>query len=238
MPFPMPIQILAGPGDLADWSETAFITRVEFQRGNFLVSHTKEGRRSDSWPPQHVPSWGDIDRGGKDPGDIQWTLYVVVHNGVQWVTGPCILFWPEHYGGVGGPFSDGANNWWYQNQGMNGNQPGPGKTVGVIAVAGALRGLNIHAISERSNVCWLTVPPNDTGVFDFATPVPVPVPEPIPEPVPVPVPEPPPVPPVPVPVPPVPIPPISINIAVQAILAAFKGIQTQLVLINQKLDKK
>lgn len=196
MPFDKPVQILKGPGDIADWAETARITRVEFQQGDFFVRHTKEGKRADSWPPEHVPGWGDKDRGGSDPGDLQWTLYVVIDGGGGWVTAPCILYYPEdtpslgvHRGGDGAPFSSGARNWWYQVGGMAGRQPSAGQRIGLLAVAGGLRELDVLSVRERSNICWLTVPANDTGVFEFpAEPAPAP---------PAPAPEPPPVPPAP-----------------------------------------
>lgn len=198
MPFDRAVHIAKGPPDIADWPETATITRVEFRPDNFLVRHSKEGTRPDSWPGAHVPGWGD---GGADPGDIQWTLYIVIiaADG-QWLTGPTILYYPEGVPSLGvnrggaAPFSDAARNWWYQNPGMAGRQPGPGQRIGVLAVAGALRELDVRAVSERSNIAWVTVPDNDLGVYDFpvaqAAPPPPPPPPSEPQPQPLPLPRP------------------------------------------------
>ncbi len=219
MPFDVPVQLLGGP-DITDWQETAVITRVEFQPGNFLVRHSKEGKRADSWPAQHVPGWGN---GRDDPGDIQWTLYVVINADGQWRTTPCILYWPEatpslgvHRGGSGAPFSDAARNWYYQAGGMAGRQPGPGQRIGLIAVAGALRGVDVRQIAERSPICWVTVPPGDSGAFDFAAPVPAPAPPP---------PEPPVAPPV-APVPPVlpQVPPVPATLSLGQMAAITAGV--------------
>lgn len=227
MSFP---QILSGP-DISNWPETATITHVEFQSGNFIVRHSKESGPG-AWGGAHVPGWGNIDKGGTDPGNIQWTLWVVIPVNGQMVTGGCIGFWPGQDKGVGGPFSDGARNWWYQIAGMAGHQPGPGELIGVIAVAGYDRLADVELLQERSNVCYVTVPQNDTGVYDFAPPVvvPVPVPEPIPVPIPpTPIPDPPvPVPvPVPVPLPPS-LPPSQITQLLGVIVTAFQTINTKL----------
>lgn len=182
MPFDTPIQVLGGP-DVGAFAETARITLVQFTPGDFIVRHTKEGTGRGAWPAVVPPGWD---------GPTQWTLYIVLKGSGGWVTTPCIIYWPEitpslgvHRGGDPAPFSSGARNWWYQTGGMAGLQPGPGERIGVLAVAGAYRGLNVPTVQERSNVAWVTVPSNDTMTQMWPEPTtptdPVPLPPPLPD---------------------------------------------------------
>lgn len=223
---------------MTNWPETSFITNVEFTPGNFVVRHTKEGKRADSWPGVHIPGWGN---GSDDPGNLQWTLYIVIPGGGGWVTAPCILFYPEDPPTLGvnrggpAPFSNAAKDWYYQEGGMAGRQPVAGQLIGVLAVAGAWRGLNVPSISERSNVCWITVPPNDAGTFAFAPPAPPAPPNPPEQPAP-PVPTAPPAPPPPPPPPP---PSTSTSGAGSSVTTAqIVGVLVQLVTVLERLDKK
>lgn len=196
MSFDPPIRIVKGPPEIADWPETARITRVEFARDNFYVRHTKEGAGPGAWPGIVPPDW---------QGPTQWTLYVVLNVEGVWTAAPCIIYWPEEpprlgvwRGGDPAPFSSGARNWWYQAPPLTGHQPRPGERVGLIAVAGALRELDVRTVAERSNVAWVTVPDNDTGVINFAEPQPEqpPAPPPPPQEPPTPPPPQPPAPPI------------------------------------------
>lgn len=192
--FDLPIRIVEGP-DVSNYQETAHITRVEFTPSNFIVRHTKEGKREDSWEGTHVPGWSDTK---EDPGKIQWTLWIVIQVGGEWLTAGCLEFWPEdnpslgtHKGGDPAPFSDGAKNWWYNMPGMAGIQPPAGQRIGVFVTQGSQRKKDVHAVTERSNVAWMNIPPNDTGVFIFSgEPSPNPQPDPKPDPKPDPRPDP------------------------------------------------
>lgn len=226
MPFTDAITCLGT--DVSDRPETARITRVEFRPDNFLVRHSKE-TGPNAWPGVHIPGWGD---GGADKGEIQWTLWLVIRVGGRFVTGGCIEFWPDPTLGVnrGGPapFSDAARNWYYQIPGMAGTQPGVGDRIGIFATAGDQRVKDLFLVAERSNVVWMNVPANDTGVFDFpdAPPVPQPVPAP-----PTPIPPTP----IPTPIPPAPVPssPSSPTQLAQILLQILTSLRT----INTRLNE-
>lgn len=171
MAFDVPVVILQGPPEIANWRETARITSVEFRRDNFLVRHTKEGtQRGVSWPGVHIPGWGN---GADDSGEIQWTLWIVMNVNGRWVTAGCIEYWAEETPSLGvnrggaAPFSDGAHNWWYQVPGMAGIQPEAGDRIGVMAVAGDQRMKDVRSVEERTPIAWVTVPLDDSGVFAF-----------------------------------------------------------------------
>jgi hypothetical protein len=169
------VQIVSAP-DIHNWSQTAHITQVVFEPGNFKVEFDKHS----SWPNVVPPGWD---------GPIQYTLWPIIKVNGQWTTTGAIEFWKDRVG-VGGPFSDGANNWWSKMPPMSGVQPGPGERVGFMVVAGDQRLKDVRSVEERSDIAWVTVPANDTGTFNFSAPVPTPTSDPTPAPAPAPTPAP------------------------------------------------
>lgn len=188
MPFKdVAIQCVNGV-DITDWPETAAITSIDFLPNDFIIRHNKENGPG-RWPDVHIPGWGN---GADDPGNIQWTLWVVISVNGRWLTTGCLEFWNGR-NNVHGPFSNAAKDWYYQAGDMAGRQPQAGERVGFIVTAGDHRLKDISIVRERSKVAWITVPANDTGTFLFQIePEPKPEPEPQPEPPPPPPPPPPP----------------------------------------------
>jgi hypothetical protein len=171
------VQILASP-DVHNWPVTAAITRLEFLPADVRVSFTKQDG-PDRWPDAVTPGWD---------GPLQYTLWVVLQAGGQLRTCGCIQFWHGREG-VGGPFSNGAKDWWFRVPEMKDVQPKAGDQVGFFVTAGDARLRTAPtSVHERSNIVTVRIPANDTGVFTFpvsAPPVPVPDPTPVAVPTPV-----------------------------------------------------
>jgi hypothetical protein len=153
------IQILQSP-DVHNWPVTTAITRIEFRANDFRIDFTKKhgpGR----WPDAVTPGWD---------GPLQYTIWVVLP--AQKLTCGCIQMWhgkEENQGiGVGGPFSKGAQDWWFRVGPMAGIQPQAGDRVGFFVTAGDARlRTDPTSVHERSNIVVVTIPSNDSGVFTF-----------------------------------------------------------------------
>jgi hypothetical protein len=170
------IQILQSP-DVHDWPVTAAITQIEFRPNDFRIDFTKKNGPG-RWPDAVTPGWD---------GPLQYTIWVVLLQ--QKLTCGCIQMWhgkEEHQGiGVGGPFSKGAQDWWFRVTPMAGIQPGPGDRVGFFVAAGDCRlRAAPTSVHERSNIVIATIPPNDSGVFAFPSTAVEPEPTPTPTPTP------------------------------------------------------
>ena len=161
------VQIVSSP-DVHSWAETAHITRIVFEPNNFRVEFDKH----DSWPNVIPPGWD---------GPIQYTLWPVISVNGQWFTTGAIEFWKER-GGVDGPYSNGAKDWWGKMPPMDAVQPKAGDKVGFMVVAGDQRLKDVRSVEERSAIVWLTVPANDSGVFNFTPGTTPPLPPPVPVP--------------------------------------------------------
>jgi hypothetical protein len=176
-PHGEPITITGSAPDVSGRPETSAITKVEFTPKSLFIRHTAEAW----WPEPIPPDW---------TGGVQYTSWFVINCGGAWYTTGCLEYWKtppdDPYSGSwkGGPdpapFSDGMRNWWYHASPQNTRQPGVGETVGMFVTAGSQRMKDVVDPNcvERSNIVWVTVPPNDTGLYTFDSP-PIP-PEPIP----------------------------------------------------------
>jgi hypothetical protein len=165
-PHGEPITINGNAPDVSGRPETSAITKVEFTPKSLYIRHTAEAW----WPEPIPPEW---------TGGVQYTSWFVVNVGGTWYTTGCLEYWKtppdDPYSGSwkGGPdpapFSDGARNWWYHASPQNTRQPGVGETVGMFVTAGSQRMKDVVDPNcvERSNIVWLAVPPNDTGLFTF-----------------------------------------------------------------------
>jgi hypothetical protein len=108
----------------------------------------------------------------------------------QKLTCGCIQLWHGR-DGVGGPFSNGAKDWWFRVGPMAPIQPQPGDKVGFFLTAGDARlRTDATSVHERSNIVVVTVPASDTAVLTFPAVAPAPTPGPDPAPTPGPAPGP------------------------------------------------
>jgi len=149
------VQILRSP-NVHDWPVTAAITRLEFRPNDVRVSFTKQDG-PDRWPDAVTPGWD---------GPLQYTLWVILPQ--QKLTCGCIQFWHGREG-VGGPFSKAAQDWWFRVPEMAAIQPQPGDRAGFFVTAGDARlRTEPTSVHERSNIVLVTIPPNDSGVLNFA----------------------------------------------------------------------
>lgn len=145
------VLIVGGSPDVHSWTPSAKITSIEFRPDNFLIHFDAEDR----WPNVIYPGW---------TGPLQFTLWVILSNAGQWFTTGCIQFWKGREG-VGGPFSKGAEDWWFRCKEMKTVQPRAGDEVGFMVTAGNQRLRDQHEIAERSKAVYLTIPTLDTGLF-------------------------------------------------------------------------
>lgn len=145
-----------GP-DVRDWPVTAQLTHVNFLPDNFQVEFTKQ-HGADRWPDVIPPGW---------EGPIYYTLWPVVNVDGTWQTTPAIEFWYEgedkhgRSDGVGGPFRNGAKDWWFQVWSMAKHQPQPGERVGFFVTTAVRRetvDVGWAPVHERSNIVVVTVP--------------------------------------------------------------------------------
>jgi hypothetical protein len=166
--------------DVTAWPITTRITRVDFEPRDFRIEFTKHAG-PDRWPDATTPKWD---------GPLQYTIFAIIKVDGQWRSTGCIQLWQSRPG-VGGPFSNGAKDWWFRTDAMAGHQPAPGEQVGFFVAAGDCRlRTEPTSVLERSNIVLVAVPENDHGSFYFNEdlPAPPPLPEPLPLPLPLPTP--------------------------------------------------
>ena len=183
-------QILNAP-DVRTWAPTARLTGISFTNGVTRVAFTKQNG-PDSWPDTMSPGWA---------GPLQYTLWLFVRNGDQWVGSGFIQFWRGR-DGSGTPADPDVpsvydKHWYYAPRWspIFGHGPIlPGEQIGFMVSAGNARdSVGPFPVPERSNVVVFAA--TDTGAYSFdASPVPAPQPLPAPVPVPAPVPAPAPLP--------------------------------------------
>jgi hypothetical protein len=154
---PSTIEVTGGSPDVLSWPATATITRVTLLPNDVRFEYVKPG---EPWPHVTPPGWS---------GGIQLTLWIVVNRDGRWRTTGSIEFYQGDRPkvGSGSPLSSGQADWWYYAPEIG--QPQPGELVGLFIAAGDQRRKDVRSVEERSNIVTFTVPPNDTGVFTFAT---------------------------------------------------------------------
>jgi hypothetical protein len=145
--------------DISNWAVTAGITGLDFRGSGVRVDFTKKtgGGR---WPDVVPPGWD---------GPLQYTIWMVVNHGGQWVTSGGVEYW---YGleYQGGPPSRYASNWYYSPAiwgPLASHQPYPGEQVGFFVSAGDQRAKDITLVRERSNVVVIPFPSDAGGSFGF-----------------------------------------------------------------------
>src|SRR5579864_834903 len=138
--------MLANPGNfMVAWAQTATITSVDFEPGDFYVDFDKR-TSPDRWP--------DVPFG---TGNLQYTLGLCLNvNGAgQWYCSAAIQYW---FGRDNGASDNIAGDWYYDPARwgpMAGYQPQNGEIVGIFVGAGNLRDVTDGSgsyVFERSNV--------------------------------------------------------------------------------------
>jgi hypothetical protein len=176
-------QIVNAP-DVRQWPVTAALTQISFDGSMTSVAFTKKNGPG---------RWPDITPKGWD-GPLQYTLWLFVKNGDQWVGSGFIQFWNGREGS-GSPSDPDVpsvyhKNWFYAERWrpINGHGPiQPGEKIGLMVTSGNARdSAGPFGPSERSNV--VVIAATDRGVFDFPVDAPLPAPTPAPSPTPPPTP--------------------------------------------------
>jgi len=138
--------MLANPGNfMVTWAQTANITSVDFEPGDFFVDFDKR-TSPDRWP--------DVPFGS---GSLQYTLGLClnVFGQGQWYCSAAIQYW---FGRDNGASDNIGGDWYYDPARwgpMAGYQPQSGEIVGIFVGAGNLRDVTDGSgsyVFERSNV--------------------------------------------------------------------------------------
>ena len=152
--------ILDNPPDLATWSVTTTITRLEIRPTGVSVEFSKKDG-PDRWP--------DVPFGG---GSIQYTLGMCLNIDDQWYCSAPIQFWYGR-GEAGGPPSQYAANWFYDPvrwAPMTYHQPDIDETIGFFVVEGNVRGVfddSQSPLRERSNIVLVPMPDDNGAIYTF-----------------------------------------------------------------------
>ena len=161
--------------DIADWPITTMIKQIRVSPDHGW-----------SFEFDAQATWPDVLVFGDD-GYLQYTVWAFVKDGEgKWHGSGFIQFWSgrESTGGFGEPtwHDDFPTNWgYYAGEVLSTYHPNPGDQMAFMVSAGnARRQTGVTSVRERSNVVVITLPPGDTGQFNFADPLPNPDPDPIP----------------------------------------------------------
>lgn len=151
-------QVYNSPTDIASWPATGKITQViDDPTSGFTFQFTT----SNSWPDYTPVGWS---------GPLEYTVWAVVNINGQWYTSGFIEMWRGR-DGTGGPIeSNFGTNWAYDSRWgpMQGYQLHAGTQIGLFLSAGDARGQGgVTSVRERTNVVLITLPPGDSGVFNF-----------------------------------------------------------------------
>lgn len=190
MPFSwQSLNIIGGSPDVRAWPETAAITALKFSATGLGVDFTK----LDTWPDVTPPGWD---------GPIEYTIWVAEQIGGQWYATGALELWRSDLENGGNPFDADQirKNWVFQASPMNAHTVVPGETIGIFVTSGGQRGGDVHQITERSNIVFVSFP-SGPKTFTFTqlgpapvdvvpAPAPVPASVPVPAPVPAPAPDP------------------------------------------------
>jgi hypothetical protein len=213
--------------NVADWPITTALTAVSFDGAVTRVDFTRKDGPN-RWPDVTPTGW---------TGPLQYTLWLFVKNGNQWVGSGFIQFWHGRDGSGNAADPDVPsvyNKHWYYAERWSpifGHGPiAPGEEIGFMVTSGNQRdSAGPDSVHERSNV--VTFAATDNGHYSFSTtPTPVPVPTPVPAPTPAPVPVP----------TPLPSTDLSSVLTMQAVnhaseMAQLQELQTQLALVRQDI---
>jgi hypothetical protein len=152
------------------FAHTVDISRVVMSPDGFAF----DANIPPSWMT-HVPGWGDLDKGGTDPGNLLFTVWLGVPLNGQWYAAGFIQkfdFTP-----TGAPIlaiapDKGINNfqanWAYDGRWapMNSYTPHVGDTIALMLTAGNARGAAAGGVkAERSQIVLIQIP--DGGVGEF-----------------------------------------------------------------------
>ena len=156
--------------NVSTWAKTTSITRVVMQpEGTAAPGLSFEFSARSRWPDYTPPGWD---------GPIQYTVWAGVNIGGVWHVSGIIQMWRDREAtgapilsyGPGCSVNNFACNWVYDGRWgtMAGYQPRAGESMVFFVTAGNARGTNtVTSWAERSNVVMISLPANDTGVFNF-----------------------------------------------------------------------
>jgi len=218
-------QIVNAP-DVKGWPVTTALTAVSFDGAVTRVDFTKKDGPN-RWPDVTPAGW---------QGPLEYTIWLFVNNGGQWVGSGFIQMWNGRDGSGSAADPDVPSlydkHWYYAERWAPIFGHGPiraGETIGFMVSSGNARdNVGPQSVQERSNI--VTFAATDNGHFSFGSaPVPVPTPTPVPVPVPTPV--------------PVPLPSTDLGMQIltqqaidhAAVMAHIEELKTQLALTRQDI---
>jgi hypothetical protein len=137
---------LNNPSDVADWPQTAKITRIDFRSDALIVEFDKQSGPG-SWP----------EAGFGSDGGVQYTLGMCFNISNQWYCSAPIQFWAGRELEAAGAPDSIAELWYYDPKRwgpMSGHQPVHGELVVIFAGQGNLRGSG-NTYRERTDFVLL-----------------------------------------------------------------------------------
>lgn len=150
--FSLPAAVCVGGVDVREWLITAPITRLDLFPDGFHVEFMKRygpGR----WPDKIPPGW---------MGAIQYTLWIGALLGHVWHLAACLNI---DFDNGSHRYADDATepakyprDLWYLDAALGNRVPVVGDPTAFMVTAGALRGLNVVSVLERSQVVVVPFP--------------------------------------------------------------------------------
>ena len=153
--------IYSSPPDIASWPVTTQITRVTMSSPAGLSFEFSKKDGAGRWPDYLPPGWS---------GPLEYTVWAMAKINGRWAAAGFIQMWNGRPS-TGAPIlTDFARNWAYSTRWgtLYNHQPVVGEVMGFFVSAGNARDQGgVTSVRERSNVVAISLPANDTGVFDF-----------------------------------------------------------------------
>lgn len=178
------VTIHNSPQDIESWPATREIVRVDFHN----ASHPPNERGLKlTFAPDLPGTWKFFTNPGVNGDNYQFTVWIIARINGAWHTAGFIQVW-EGLQWLGASPETDWKDWALPGRGwgeLEGVTMQPGIVIGLFVSAGNARmQQGVTSVRERSNVVFITLPPDDEGVFTFVdTPAPVtPQPEPLPVP--------------------------------------------------------
>lgn len=152
--------VFTGGAAVERWPIGTLITRLDLMPNGFHVEFTKRDGPQ-RWPDVVPPGW---------QGGIQYTLWIGA-NLFPWHLAACINV--DHDNGSH-LYADDAverakypRDLWYLDPALAAHTPNLGEEVAFMVTAGALRGLSVQSVTERSQVVVVPFPPASGRSYAF-----------------------------------------------------------------------
>jgi hypothetical protein len=159
--FELASAVGVGGADVRSWPITTAITRVDLLPQGFHVEFSKRegpGR----WPDKNPDGWA---------GAIQYTLWIGTILGRTWHLAACVNVDFDNgshlYADTATEPAKYPRDLWYLDPALAAHTPRVDELTALLVTAGALRGLSVITVQERSQVVVVPFPPASGRSFHF-----------------------------------------------------------------------